>query len=832
MSIVIAALFVLTLAQVFIFANTSADEVPGESVLRIGFVGELSTLNPYAALTDASLIFCGLVYDCLQSVDGDYGSESNLALGWGAVSETDPIMIANGKPYGSVWGFNLTYDAQWHDGEPFTADDVVFSLNLAAQNYDKIWAYQPYTYFIDYAEKLGDYTVLVHFFDRSTGEPMPVAFADSLLIPIMPKHLLESMSVNDIAFSWNGIVDGSSPPVVGTGPFKVTDSIQQEFLDGDRISLVRNPDYHWQVDKGISVSFDRLEMVFYENAATLSLALKTDHVDVAQLPTDTYTVLRTEVLSGEVEDIAVYDGPTCTQKFTYIMFNMNDRGPNKARLDPAVRQALAMATDKSSIASDHYYFGLADEGSTLVPPVNDAWHLDLPSEEVYGYDIDAANQILEDAGYVFTVASPDVRVASADSYAVQEGLVLEGTLLEFEMAVRTENPEEADIAEFLQQEWMQLGVYLDYYVVDEAVLALIVYGYNFDTAIWSWTADPDPNYILFCQSERSWNGWSDNFYSNPDYESDYNLSLGAMDQEVRREYVDNCQLIQYRDVSYIIMAYPYQTYAWRTDHFTGWGDWSEEPCRSIDAFWGGNPLYFDLEPISDEPPDEDPPTTYAFASAPDGENGWYLTSAEIQLTAMDDLSGIEYTRYRVNGGTWTDYDGPIEIAMNGQHLIQYYSVDTVGNVEVVQALEVKVDTFAPTVWILQADGIEFDSPDIMLGWSCAEIGSGICLVEIRLDDGDYQNLSELDPWPSEQDPLTTYLNLTDIDIGDHDFTVRVHDNAGHVSVASIEFSVREGTGILGMDPLTLGLLAAAIAGVAAVLALIVFRPKKGARPPQ
>jgi hypothetical protein len=43
------------------------------------------------------------------------------------------------------------------------------------------------------------------------------------------------------------------------------------------------------------------------------------------------------------------------------------------------------------------------------------------------------------------------------------------------------------------------------------------------------------------------------------------------------------------------MAVPYQTYAWRTDTFTGWGDWAANPGRSMDAFWGGNPLFFDLE---------------------------------------------------------------------------------------------------------------------------------------------------------------------------------------------------------------------------------------------
>jgi len=66
----------------------------------------------------------------------------------------------------------------------------------------------------------------------------------------------------------------------------------------------------------------------------------------------------------------------------------------------------------------------------------------------------------------------------------------------------------------------------------------------------------------------------------------------------RKTYVDNCQRTNYLDAYYIIMAYPYQTYAWRDDTFSGWGDWSADPGRSMDNFWMGNPLFFDLVPLN------------------------------------------------------------------------------------------------------------------------------------------------------------------------------------------------------------------------------------------
>ncbi len=822
-----AALFVISLVQAFAVTSTMAEEEPEESVLRIGLLGELDVLNPHIAFSDNSLLFCSLVYDCLQSVGGGFESEPNLALGWGPLAVEDPIMIANGKPFGSVWGFNLTTNAQWHDGEPFTADDVVYSMNLLAEDYASMWMYEPYTYYIDYAEKLNDRTVLLHFFDRETEEPMPVAFADSLLIPIMPKHILETMSAYDVGFSWNGMVDGHSPPVVGTGPFKVTDNIQQEVVDGNVITLVRNPDHHWETDRGISVSVDRLELVLFDDPQVMSLALRTDQIDVAQFPRQEYIVLKDDVSSGEVDDITTFDGPKCTQHWSDIMINMNNEGPNEARLDPTIRQALAMGTDKSSIVDD-FYLGLADEASTLVPSVNIDWHFNLPAEDIYEYDLEAANQLLEDAGYVFTVSSPDIRMASADSYAVQQGIVPEGTKLEFEMAVSSERPEDEEIAGFLQQEWMEMGVYVDYYILDELALSATVYSYDYDMAIWYWTSDPDPNHILFTQSRVSWNDWSDNMYSSDAYEENYTASVMELDIEMRRLYVDNCQKVHYIDAPYIIMACPYQTYAWRTDHFIGWGDWAEEPCRSIDSYWGGNLLYFELEPISDGPVDEEAPTTYAFVSTPDGEEDWHLTNAEVQLTATDDISGVDYTRYRIDVGSWHNYDGPVSIETTGTHVFQYYSVDNVGNVEGVEAVDIKVDASAPVLWILQADEIEFDSSTITLGWSCTDFGSGIGLVEVSIDGATYQDIDALDTWESETDPLSTFLNLTDVATGDHTFSVRVHDVAGHVSTASIDFSVRENSNIMGLSPLAFGLVLAAIAGAVAAAAFVILRPRKGA----
>lgn len=604
---VVIAVFVIALCMSLTSMVPRVDEGPDaratlgaeESVLKIGFLQNVDSLNPFIGLTDASRVFYGLVYDSLFSVGNDLETVGNLATGWRPVPLTDPEMVMTGEPYGSVWEYNLTPNARWHDGEPFTVDDAAWVVNLNADYYDTLWAHQPYTFFTDYAEVIDSDTVRIHFYDRSSGEPMPVAYGDSLFIPMVPRHMLSGMTPASIAFMWNGTFVGSETPIIGTGPFTATEDIWAEYSEGERLTLVRNPSYHWAEDKGEIVQFDKVVMYFYDDPTAMALALEIGHLDVAQFPPQTYLAIEEDVLSGDLEDVSCFDGLKVTQYWTEVAFNMNDAGPNPARLDPAVRHALATATDKQYIV-DMFYAGRAGVGSTLISPVSETWHYDPTAEEMFQYDLDAAAQALEDSGYRYSVESPEVRVATVDSLAVQEGYVPEGTPLVFDMLVRREAPEERDIASYLQFVWSEIGVDVDYRVVDEATLSTEVYAYAYDTVIWYWSSDPDPNYMLFCQSKYSWAGWSDNMYFNESYDDNYNASVMALDLEDRMTYVDNCQRIHYEDAAYLILAYPHQTYAWRTDTFTGWGDWEKDPGRSLDAYWGANPLLFDLTPLLEE----------------------------------------------------------------------------------------------------------------------------------------------------------------------------------------------------------------------------------------
>jgi len=584
------------------FAGVAAaqDDDQGETVLRVGFLSKVDTFNPMIGLNDAAYVFYGLVYDGIHSMGQAFSTEPNLALDWNIVEDVEP--------YGSAWDFHMTPNAKWHDGEDVTVEDAVYTVNLNCKNYDSMWAYQPYSYFMHHAEVVDEDTMRIFFYDRATEEPKPAAYADLLPIPVLPKHKLGDHDASYIAFNWDGLFTDTDPPLIGSGPFMATPAIYDEFVAGAKLTLVRNPNYHWKVDKGLEIHFDKIVMMFYDDPVAMGLALRNGQLDVASLSPQAYRAIEQDVESGSLKNVETYDGLKCTNYWIEVGFNMNAAGPNLMRLDPAVREALSIATNKTHIVNNMYY-GYALEGSTLISPLHEFWHYEPTADEEFAYDLDAAADMLEQAGYRYPNPDATVRVATSESMSVQRGWSQSGSPLKFEMLVRNEYPEEKLVAQYLKEQWALVGVEIVLDVMDELTLATEVYGYAYDTMIYFWSDDPDPNFILFCMSQASWYGWCDNLYSTPEYEENYSKSVSELDKDMRKVYSDNCQRQHYLDASYIIFAEPYQTYAWRTDTFQGWGDWEESPARSVDAFWTGNPLYFDLMPVYSEP-DEPIPILY------------------------------------------------------------------------------------------------------------------------------------------------------------------------------------------------------------------------------
>jgi len=565
-----------------------------ETSLEIGLTEAIDSLNPFIGVSCSSYIFYGLVYDYLVSIDEDLNPTPNLALSW--------FVVPDQLPFGSVWQYNLTRNATWHDGEPFTADDVVFTFDYQTGiNWTTMWAYQPYTVLVDFAEKVDESTVRLHYMDFQ-GDPAPASYGESMMVPIVPEHIWGSISPAEAGFSY------TNPFPIGTGPFKCTDQTYDEFLAGNLMILPRNPGYHGVADYGREVQFDRLILLFYSEPSALLTDIQNGAIDLADLPAIHYGFLTDWLLAHPTPQIGTHSGLSCTQYSKEIGVCMNDQsGPdtNLLRLDPAVRQAMAHATNKSFIA-DVIYDGYAAEGYSLISPIAPFWYWEPSPSDEYGFSIDLANQVLDDAGYVWS-GNHTVRFSPIGYTFEWQGVdyTISNEPLEFEMVIEAGNYEDMQVFQFLEDEWAQCGIKLTARIVDTALWGVIVYGGYYDLMITYWNSDPDPASILFTQSTYALAGWSENWYSSQAYDENYTTFVTEMDPLQRRQSCWNCLYWDYRDAPYIVFCYPYDCYAWRTDSFSGWGDWSAHPGRSFAHYWSANQLFFDLVPV---PPANSPPT--------------------------------------------------------------------------------------------------------------------------------------------------------------------------------------------------------------------------------
>jgi hypothetical protein len=122
-----------------------------------------------------------------------------------------------------------------------------------------------------------------------------------------------------------------------------------------------------------------------------------------------------------------------------------------------------------------------------------------------------------------------------------------------------------------------------------------------------------------------------------------------------------------------------------------------------------------------------------------GENDWYIGDVTVTLTASDaGPSGVDYTKYRIDSGSWKTYTAPFTVTTDGVHRVDYYSVDKAGNRESTKFVSFKIDKTAPTT----SYSLDPAEPDGENGWyvsnvkitlTATDATSGVNYTEYNLD---------------------------------------------------------------------------------------------------
>ena len=514
--------------------ETEAPEAPTEPpatgeavVMRAGWAGSPDTLNPGTAVLSEAYTLFELVYDSMfqLNLDGTYSPE---------LAESFEV-----SDDGSVWTFNIRAGILWHDGEPLTAGDIAFSYNFYAAHED--FPFLPvYTEFFDSVEATDDSTLVI-----TLTEPIPNMESQLIFLYVIPEHI------------WGGLEGEAGSEfenleMIGSGPFRMVEYQQNAF-----VQLAAVKDHYLYPPK-----IDEVVFQTFDNPDALVQALRTGQVDmITEMPNTAVPGLQNE---ADIE--LVVDAPFAPG-VADIIFNLATEevcppedgvcSGHPALRDLNVRLALAHATDKQKII-DVVLLGLGTPGLTLIPDGLGIWYNN--SIEDYAFDVDLANQILDEAGYV-----------DADGDGIRD--MPDGSdSLTFRLNWASDSTEYPREAELLSEMWAQVGVSVELQALDpDALTAVCCPTFDFDIILWGWGSDPDPGFLLSVMTtDEIPTGNSETAYSNPEYDELYIEQGLELDMERRQEIVWQMQEIVHRDLPYIISYYDQAVQAYRTDRFSGW----------------------------------------------------------------------------------------------------------------------------------------------------------------------------------------------------------------------------------------------------------------------
>jgi peptide/nickel transport system substrate-binding protein len=328
-----------------------------KDTMRFPFAESASTLDTYLNPGVVSNVWGPSVYDHLLGFDSKNGKfVGHLAKSWSQPSPT-------------VYEYELNQDVLWHDGQKFTADDVVYTLNYLIDPKVNL-RYKAYWRWIDKVEKLGPYKLRI-----TAKHPVPDGMMWMVFrTPIYPKHAHEPLA-NKQDF-------GAKP--VGTGPYKIL-----SFDKNSGIVAEKYKDYRPRpVKPGAAIG--HVQADFIPDMGTQVAALLTDKADiVADLPADQAVDL---LKSGRFE---VSLSPPA-MGYTFLGFPSN--GPNKALSDVRVRKAIIMAIDRQALVKVQHG-ELAGDMKPVEALCNKAQlgcgYTKLPP----AYDPAGAKKLLAEAGY-------------------------------------------------------------------------------------------------------------------------------------------------------------------------------------------------------------------------------------------------------------------------------------------------------------------------------------------------------------------------------------------------------------------------------------------------
>ena len=426
-------------------------------------ISDPKTFNPLLVVDSASATAVGASFEGLVRLNPKTTEmEPSLAERWEVNNS------------GTVYTFHLRHDVRWHDGVPFTADDVGFTF--AAIFDDRVANSSKHTLLVDgqpiKTEVIDDYTV------RFTV-PRPFApLVNSLSEAILPKHILgRALENGTFAQSWG--IDTPPDQIIGTGFYRLARYVPAQFIE-----FRRNSDYWMKDANGTPLPYLENEtLLIVPNQDTMYLKFLSGQTDIHTPRPEEVADLRAKAdeLHISVEAVGLDTGSQ------FVAFNRNPRhyienGKTDPRLtwftDPYFLKALAHAIDKRSMILNCLN-GYGKPAVAEISPENKLYH--NPKLQDYAYDLDEARRLLKQGGYV-----------DRNNDGILEDAA--GNPIEFTLNTNAGNQVRERMCSMLKEDWTKLGMKVDYRPLDFTTLVeKLDHTFDWNAVLIGFTGTIEPN---------------------------------------------------------------------------------------------------------------------------------------------------------------------------------------------------------------------------------------------------------------------------------------------------------------------------------------------------
>jgi len=477
-------------------AGCAAPPEPGAPTLRAYLSTEPASLNFVTQNDFNTEIVAKLVGDSLVDFNSELDLVPRLAASWEVEGNGRRVI------------FHLRQGVRWHDGKPFTADDVAFTLEKVLDPASLAVGKRPYFETVTGWEVRDDLT-----FEITRSEPYARAIEVWSVLPILARHAYAGQDFLEAAANRNP---------VGTGPYRLT-----AWVAGSHLELEANDDYFGPRPNIRRILFRPLPDPATRVAALLAGELDLTSlrpVDVERIRADPQMAARVRLL--QVERLYVW----------YLAWNQD--GSNPFFGDARVRRAMTQALDRTGFVQDVLQ-GAGQVATSFVHPAMWSFREDI---EPWPFDRAAAAALLDEAGW----ADHD-----GDGLRDREGIPFRFTLL-----MPVGNQDLIRAATLLQESLRTLGVEMEVRTLEYSLFRVERDAGRFSAMANGWVLDADPDcYDFWHSSQKRGTGINYPSYANEEVDDLCDRARRLIDRDARAALYGRVQEILHQDQPATFLAY-------------------------------------------------------------------------------------------------------------------------------------------------------------------------------------------------------------------------------------------------------------------------------------